>query len=72
MSVADRPDTLDDTSQEISPDQYPTCAVVILLVMSVSTATAERCVSAMRHSTITTESISGLVFMHVHKDRVGC
>ena len=67
---------LDDTIQEINPDLYPNMytAVVMLVVMSESTTTTERFVSAMRRlniylgSTMTTESISGLVLMHYGKD----
>ena len=49
-------------------------AVIVLMVMSVSTATAYRPYSAMLHlknyqrSTMTTECMSGLALMHVHKD----
>ena len=48
-NVAEKPNTLDDTIQEISPGLCPNMytAVVILLVMSVSTATAERSFRAM-------------------------
>ena len=74
----ERPDAFDDTILEINPGLYPNMytAVVILLVMSVSTATAERSFSAMPHlknylrSTMTTERMSGLALMHVHKDTV--
>ena len=80
MNAAERPGTLDDTIQEINPDLYPNMytAVVILMVISVLTATVERSFSAMRRlknylrSTMTTERMSGLVLMHVHKDSVGC
>ena len=73
----EKPRTLDDTIQEINQDLYPNIytAVVILMVMSVSTATAERSFSAMRRlknylrSTMTTERLSGLALMHVHKDK---
>ena len=49
-------------------------AVIVLMVMSISTAMAGRPYSAMLHlknyqrSTMTTERISGLILMHVHKD----
>ena len=76
MKVAGRPVILDNTSQEINPDLYPNMytAVVILMVKYFSTATAERSFSTMRHlknylrSTTTTERMSGLALMHVHKD----
>ena len=49
VNVAKRPNTLDDTIQEINPVRYPNmCTVVIQLMMSVSTAIAERSFSAMR------------------------
>ena len=62
--------------QEINPDLYPNMytAVMVLMVMSVSTATADRPYSAMLRlknylcSTITSERMSGLGLMHVHKD----
>ena len=48
-------------------------AVIVLMVMSVSTATANRPYSyaasqELLRSTMTTEHISGLAFLHVHKD----
>ena len=49
-------------------------AIIVLMVMSVSTTTADRPYSAMLRlenylcSTITTERMSGLALMHVHKD----
>ena len=49
-------------------------AVIVLMVMSVSTATPDRPYSTMLRlenylcSTITTERMSGLALMHVHKD----
>ncbi len=49
-------------------------AVIVLMVMSVSTAMADRPYSAMLHlknchrSTMTTERMSGLALMHVYKD----
>ena len=49
-------------------------AVILLMVMSVSTAMADRPYSAMLHlknylrSTMTTERMLGLALMHVHKD----
>ena len=57
MNVAERPNTLDDTIQEINPDMYPNMytTVVMLLVMPASSATAE--------------CLSGLALMHVHKDK---
>ena len=73
MNVAGILDTLNNTIQEINPDLYPKMyTAVILMVMSVSTATAERCVSAMKRpkklSPTTTERMSGLTLMHVHKN----
>ena len=64
------------TILEINPDLYPSMytAVIVLMVMSVSTATANRPYSAMLHlnnylrSTMTTERMSGLALMHVHND----
>ena len=49
-NVPERPNTLDDTIQEVNPVLYPNVytAVVILLVMSVSTVTAERSFIVMR------------------------
>ena len=43
MNVADRPNRLDDTIQESNPVRYPNMytSAVILVVMSVSTSTAE-------------------------------
>ena len=78
MNATERPDTLDDMIQEINPDLYPNMytAIVLLLVMSVSTATTERSFSAMRRlknylrSTMTTERMSGLAMLHFHKDTV--
>ena len=75
MNVAERQDTLDDTIQNINPDLYPNMytAVIILMVMSVSTVTKEESSSAMRRlmtyirSTVTTEGMSGLA-LHIHKD----
>ena len=72
MNVAD---TLDNTVQDINPDLKPNMytAVIILVVMSVSTVTTERSFRAMRHlmnylpSTVTTEGMSGLAW-HIHKD----
>ena len=77
-NAAERPDTLDDTIQEINPDLYPNMytAVVILMVMSVSTAMAERSFGTMRRlknylrSITTTERMSGLALMHIQKDTV--
>ena len=77
VNVEEKPNTLDDSIQEINPDLYPNlyAAVVILMVMPVSTATAERSFSAMRRlknylrSTMTTERLSGLALMHVHKNK---
>ena len=49
-------------------------AVIVLMVMSVSTATPDRPYSAMLRlenylcSTITTERMSGLALIHVYKD----
>ena len=62
--------------QEINPDLYPGMytALIVLMVMSVSTATPGRPYSAMRRlknylcSTITTERMAGLALMNVHKD----
>ena len=50
MNVAERPNPLDDTIQEINPVLYSNIytAVVILLVKSVSTVPAERSFSVMR------------------------
>ena len=50
VNVAERSNTLDDTIQEVNHGLYPNMytAVVILLVMYASTATAERSFSAMR------------------------
>ena len=72
MNVAD---TLDNMVQDINPDlnlnMYT--AVIILMVMSVSTVTTERSFSAMRRlvnylrSTMTTVGMSGLAW-HIHKD----
>ena len=65
VNVAEKPDTLD-------ANMYT--AVIVLMVMSVSTATANRPYSAMLHlknyqrSTMTTERMLGLALMHVHKD----
>ena len=64
------------TILEINPDLYPNMytVVIVLMVMSVSTATANRPYSAMLHlknyqrSTMITERMSGLALMHVHKD----
>ena len=64
------------TILKINPDLYPNMytAAIVLMVMSVSTAMANRPYSAMLHlknylrSTMTTERMSGLVLMHVHKD----
>ena len=64
------------TILEINPDLYPNMytVVIVLMVMSVSTATANRPYSAMLHlknyqrSTVITERMSGLALMHVHKD----
>jgi len=64
MNFAGRPDTLDNTIQDIT-------AVIILMVMYVSTATAERSFSAMKRlknylrTATTSERMSGL---HVHND----
>ena len=62
--------------QEINPDLYPSMytAVVVLMVMSVSTATPDRPYSSMLRlenylrSTMAPERMSGLALMHVHKD----
>ena len=72
MNVAD---TLDIMVQDINPDLNPNMytAVIILMVISVSTVTTERSFSAMRRlmnylrSTMTTEGMSGLA-LHIHKD----
>ena len=61
---------------KINPALYPNIytAAIILMVMSVLTATANRPYSAMLHlknylrSTKTTERMSGLALMLVHKD----
>ena len=76
MNIVGRLHILDNTIQVINPDAYSNMytAVVTLMVTSVSTATAERSFSSMRRlknylcSTMTTERMSGLVLMHVHKD----
>ena len=68
-------DTLDNTVHDISPDLNPNMytAVIILMVMSVSTVTTERSFSATRRlinylrSTMTTEGMSELA-LHIHKD----
>ena len=60
-----------------TPDPYPNIytLIVILMVMPVSTVTAERSFSAMRRLknylslTTTTERLSGLSLMYVHKDK---
>ena len=64
------------TILEINPDLYHNIytAVIVLMVMSVSTATANRPYSDMLHlknyppSTMITERMLGLALMHVHKD----
>ena len=69
------------TILEINPDIVRVysnmyIAVIVLMVMSISTATADRPYSAMLHlknyqrSAMTTERMSGLALMHVHKDTV--
>ncbi|KAI0219579.1 hypothetical protein LSAT2_028885, partial [Lamellibrachia satsuma] len=70
------PYTLVDTIQEINPVLRPNMftAADILLVTSVSTATTERPLSALRRlkkylrSTVTTERLLGLVLTHAHED----
>ena len=67
--------TLDNMVQYISPDLNPNMytAVIILVVMSVSTVMTERSFSTMLRlmnylrSTMTTEGMSGLA-LHIHKD----
>ena len=67
VNVAEKPDTLDD-----SKNQHVHSAVIVLMVMSVSPAIADRPYSAMLHLknylrfTVTTERMSGLALMHVH------
>ena len=62
------------TIQEINPDLYPSMYTAVMMVMSVSTATADRPYSVMLRlknnlrSTMTTERMSGLILMNVHKD----
>ena len=67
VNVAERPNTLDDTIQEINPVLCPNMytAVVILLVMSVSPATHLLPCDA----TVTTERLSRLALIHVHKNK---
>ena len=69
--------TIADTLLDTSADLYPnvcTC-LHILLSMPVSTATAERSFSAMRRlktylrSTMSTERMSGLGLLHIHRER---
>ena len=77
VNVAERSNMFDDTIQEINPDMCPnmSTAVAILLVMSVSSVSAEQPFSAMRRlknylrSTMTNERLSGLALMHVHKNK---
>ena len=75
IGITNVADTLDIMVQDINPDLNPNMytAVIILVVMSVSTVTTERSFSAMRRlmnylpSTVTPEGISGLAW-HIHKD----
>ena len=69
--------TIGDTLLDTNADLYPyvcTC-LHILLSMPVSTATAERSFSAMRRlktylrSTMSTERMSGLGLLHIHRER---
>ena len=66
-------DTLSDTNADLYPNVC-TC-LHILLSMPVSTATAERSFSAMRRlktylrSTMSTERMSGLGLLHIHRER---
>ena len=66
-------DTLLDTNADLYPNVY-TC-LHKLLSMPVSTATAERSFSAMRRlktylrSTMSTERMSGLGLLHIHRER---
>ena len=72
-NVVERPNTFDDMIQEINPILCPNMytAVVILLVMPVSTAKlphqSSRLVSC--DATMRTECLSGLVLKHAHKDK---
>ena len=70
VNVAERPNTLDDMIQEINLVLYPSMytAVVILLMMSVSTVTAQ-CHLVPRDTTVINERLSGLALTYVHKDK---
>ena len=66
-------DTLAQTNSELYPN-ISKC-LHVLLSMPVSTATAERSFSSMRRlktylrATMTTERLSGLGLMNIHRDR---
>ncbi|KAK3093027.1 hypothetical protein FSP39_010187 [Pinctada imbricata] len=70
------PGNLKDTLQVTNKDLYPGTykALLILITIPVSTASAERSFSVMRRlktylrATMTTERLSGLALLHAHKD----
>ena len=79
VNVAEKPDTLDNSINQPRPIlQHVHCCHSTDGDVYVLTAMADRPYRAMLHlknyqrSTITTERLSGLALMHVHKDRVGC
>ena len=60
VNAAERPNTIEEVGPVLYPNMYTT--IVILLLMSAWTLTAERLFSSLVH-------LSGFAFKHVHKDR---
>ena len=74
------PSSLQATLHVINPDLYPNIftALSVLISMSVSTASAERSFSVMRRlksylrSRMSTERLSGITMLYVHKVKRSC
>ena len=73
---SDKPSDLIQTLKHAHPDFYPNIhvAVKILLIMPVSSATAERSFSSLKRiktylrSTMVEDRLNGLSLMHIHRD----